>query len=80
MRTLPSVSQQWLCEVLWGVTAPGRASRQGRQHSLWAQLSCPCRPVRKAEEKSRTSVCPGFLPAPAKGRGSTDAAGGGHLL
>lgn len=31
------------------------------------------------EEWSRSSVCPCCLPAPAKDRGSTDAAGQGHL-
>lgn len=62
-------------------SSPSRAA--GRAGSIpcgHSSPGCPCRPVRKAEEKSRTSVCPGFLPAPAKGRGSTDAAGGGHLL
>lgn len=51
MRTLPSMSQQWLCEVLWDVTAPGRAAGKAGSipcgHSSPADLSGKQR--RKAE-------------------------------
>lgn len=81
MKTLPSVAHGG-CVGCSGVSLPQaeQQQQQGRQHSLWAQLLPVPADLWGRREKSGASACPGSLPAPAKGRGSTDAAGGGHLL
>lgn len=57
MRTLPSVSQQWLCEVLWGVTAPGRAGSIPCGHSSPVPADLSGKQRRKAEPASVLVSC-----------------------